>query len=128
MGRLHEYEIGLAWQYAKAQSYQFLTQILPGRNDLAEIRAVILQIGERRLGGNLAQAVDIVAIANLLQRRDQFGMADEISDALEAERVSLGERARNQDLRMFQRERQRILVGEIHIGFIEHHHAPMRLA
>src|SRR4030095_3682200 len=55
-------------------------------------------------------------------------MPDEISHALETQRVSLGERARDEDVRILQRECHRILIGEIHISFVQHHDTPLCFA
>ena len=51
-----------------------------------------------------------------------------IPDALEAEGVSLGESPRDQHVRMLQAERQRVLVREIHVGFVQNHHPFLRVA
>src|SRR5207247_1669360 len=77
---------------------------------------------------HLAEAVDVVTVADFVERGDDFGMADEIPDALETERISLRERARDDDLRIFQREPHRVLVGKVHVGFVQDHDALLRVA
>jgi len=45
---------------------------------------VEFQIVQRRGGGDLAEAVHIVAVADLVQRGDECGMTDKITHAAES--------------------------------------------
>ena len=93
-----------------------------------KLAPVIGQVGERRQRGDLAQAVDVVAVADFLQRGDQFGMAGKIADALKTKRIGLGKSARHQDVRKFQRERKGVFPRKIDVSFVQHHHAFLRAA
>ena len=48
-------------------------------------------------------------------------MSDEVADTLKAERVSLREGARDEHVRVLERECHRVLAGEVHVSLIEHH-------
>ena len=85
---------------------QLAAQPVARGDDFFEIRAVISQIVQRRLGGHLAEAVHVVAVADFVQRGDEFRMADEIADALEAQRIRLRKRPRHEHVRIFQRQPQ----------------------
>src|SRR5207247_1326385 len=78
-------EIRLAGQNVEAKLCKFAAELLPGGNDLAKVRAIVRQVLQRRQSGHLSQAVDIVAVANFIQRSDEVRVPDEIPDALEAE-------------------------------------------
>ena len=69
-----------------------------GAEDALEIAAIIGEVVERGDSGDLPEAIDIVAVADLVQGSDESGVADEVTDALEAERVSLGKGAGDQDV------------------------------
>ncbi|OQB89514.1 MAG: hypothetical protein BWX84_02380 [Verrucomicrobia bacterium ADurb.Bin118] len=107
----------------KLQPGQFFRQPVARGGDFAEVRLVIIQVVQGRLGGDLAQPVHAVTVAERVQRRDQFRMTDEITDPLEAERIGFGEGTGHDDVGMFQRQTQRVFWREIHVGFIQHHHA-----
>src|ERR1039458_7458664 len=54
-----------------------------------------------------------------MERRDEFRVTDAIAYALEAKRIGLREGPRDQHMWVFQRKRQGIFAGEIHIGFVQ---------
>ena len=69
-----------------------------------EVGPVVGQVVQCRQRGDLAQAVDVVAVADLVERGDEVRVADAIADALEAKRIGLREGPRDQHMRVFQRE------------------------
>ena len=79
-------------------------------------------------GGDLAKAVDVVAVANFIERSDQLRLAYEVADALKAKRVSLRECAGGEHVRMLQRQAERILGGKIDISLIQHNDASLSAA
>jgi hypothetical protein len=83
--RLGEDKICLARKHAEAHFGQFARQPFARGDDALEIRTVEFQIAERRGGGGLAEAVDVVAVAYFVQRRDEVVMAYKITDTLEAQ-------------------------------------------
>ena len=91
-------EICLARQRLKPQPGQFVRQMSAGGDDAFEIRAVIRQVAQRGKGGDLAEAVDVVAVANFVQGGDEIRLPDAVADALLAQRVGLGKGARDQDI------------------------------
>ena len=123
-----ENEIRPARQNPETQLRQFAAQPFARGDDFFEIRPVIRQIVQRGFGGNLAQAVHIVTVANLVQRRDEVAMSDKIADPLEAQRIRLGKRPRHEHVRIFQRQLQRVFLREIHVSLVQHHHAALRPA
>src|SRR4029453_7663198 len=85
-------------------------------------------MAQRRERRDLPQTVDVVAVANLVERRDEFGGAHGITDALKTERMSLRERTRDQHVPMSQSERQRVLPGKVDVGLVEQDDAALRAA
>ena len=55
-------------------------------------------------------------------------VTDEVPDALEAKRICLGECPRHEDMRILQRQRHGVLVGEVHVSLIEDHDPFLRAA
>ena len=45
----------------------------------------MIEVFQRGFGGDLAEAVHVVAVTHLVERSDEFRMSDKISDALKAE-------------------------------------------
>src|SRR5580658_649929 len=86
---LNEDKVGLARKHTESQDSQRVGEPFAGRNDLFEVHAVIIQVIQRGLRGDLAQAVDIVTVADFVEGRNQVRVANEISDALEAKRIRL---------------------------------------
>src|SRR5437016_3936367 len=98
--RARENEIGLAGKNFEAEGVQLAAELVTSGNNLAKIRAIIRQIIQGRERGDLAEAVDVVAVADFVERGNEFGMAHEIPDSLQAERVSFGKRAGDQHVRI----------------------------
>jgi len=82
--RLRQDKIGLAGKDLKPEPFEFAAEALTGRDDSFEVRAVIWKVVERGESGDLAEAIDIVAVADFVQRRDQIRVTNEIADALKA--------------------------------------------
>ena len=78
---------------------------------------------ERRL---LAQTIDVVTVADLVERGDEAGMTDEIADALKTERISLRERPRDEHVRIFRCQLQRVFIRKVHVGLVQNDHALLR--
>ena len=87
--RLDEDEIRPARKNPETELRQFAAQPLARGDDLFEIRAVKLQIAQRRFRRDLAEAVHVVAVADFVQRGDEFRVPDEIADALEHSEYAL---------------------------------------
>src|SRR5580765_2500202 len=68
--RARQDKICLAGKDFKPKPDEFAAKLLPRRDNPAKIRAVMRQIVQRRQSGGLAQAIDIVAVADLIQCGD----------------------------------------------------------
>jgi len=90
--------------------------------------AVIRQVPQRGRRGHLAETVHVVTVPDFVQRGDQVAVTDEIADPLEAERVCLGKGSCHQDVRIFQRQFQRIFLRKIRIRLVQHRDAGLRPA
>src|ERR1019366_5101858 len=75
---VHQDEIGLAREDMKAEYVQLAAKLLTGCDDSAEVRPVVGQVVQRRQRGDLAQAVDVVAVADLVERGNKVRVADAI--------------------------------------------------
>src|SRR5437773_2335315 len=87
--RANEKKIGLTRKHAKAEHRQFARRLLARRDDALEIFPVVSEVIERRQRGKLTEAVDVVTVADFVERDDELGVTDKVADALETERVSL---------------------------------------
>jgi hypothetical protein len=76
----------------------------------------------------LTEAVDVVAVANRVEGRNQDRVAHDVADALKAQRVGLRECPRDQHVGILERERQRVVIREVHIRFVEQDHAALGAA
>src|SRR5260370_29200557 len=121
-----ENKIGLARKYVKAEPPEFMAECFARGDDSAEVRPVIGQALQRRQGRDLAEAVDVVAIADFVERGDEFRMADEVSDTLEAKRVGLRESPRDDHVWIVDGEFHRIRLCEIHVSLVQDHHPSLR--
>src|SRR5438093_11959578 len=115
-------DIGLSRKNLEAEFAKLATKLLPCGDDFPEVRSVIGQTIERRQRADLAEAVDVVAVAHFVERGNELAMPDEISDALEAKGIGLREGPCNQHVWMLQAQRQRVVGCEVHIGLIQDHH------
>src|SRR5213596_2861035 len=70
-------------------------------------------------GGDLSEAIDVIAVTNFVKRGNERRCADEISNALKAQRISFRKGASDQDMLVCEREPQRIFLGEIRIGLVQ---------
>src|SRR5438132_418725 len=77
-------EVRLAWENFETDFGQGSTEQLPRFDNPSEVGPIKRQSVQRRQRGDLAQAVDIIAVADLVQGGDEFVPADTIADALEA--------------------------------------------
>ena len=77
--RAHEDEIGLAREDPEAEGLKLPAQPLAGGDDLPEVGPVAGQVVQCRQRRDLAQAVDVVAVADLVERGDEVRVADDNS-------------------------------------------------
>ena len=78
-------EVCLARQHAKTEQRQFARSSFPRLYKPLKIYPVIGQVSERRQRSHLTEAIDIVTVANFVERGDKFRMTDKVADPLEAE-------------------------------------------
>ena len=72
----------------EAEGLKLLAKLAAGGDDLLEVGPVVGQVVKRGARRDLAQAVDIVAVADLVECGDEFRVADEVADALKAKRIT----------------------------------------
>src|SRR5437763_16220064 len=60
-----------------------------------------------------------------VKSRYKFRIAENIPYSLKTERVSLGKRALNQHVRVFQAKLKRVFAGKINVRLVENHHASL---
>ena len=84
MRRLRQNEICLAGENLKSTLAELAAQLFARGDNPFEVGSVKRQVRQSRQGGNLAKAIDVVAVADFLQRSNEFRVTDEISDPLKA--------------------------------------------
>src|SRR5439155_1742005 len=98
-GRWNQDKIRLAGKNFKTKFAQRLGELVPRCDNFFEVRSVISQVLQSRQGGDLAQAIDVVAVAKFIQSGDQFARADKIAHPLKAEGVGLRKCSRESHVR-----------------------------
>jgi len=116
-------EIGLTGKDAESEPGEGLVDALPGGTDPVEATVVVGEAGERGEGGDLAQAINVVAVPDFVQGGHEVRVTHHVTDAKGAEGVGFGKRPGDENIRVFQGQNHRVRTTEVDIGLVEHHDA-----
>src|SRR5437773_2166447 len=86
--RPRENKVRLAWRDFEAKFTQFGGRAFASGDHAFKVFPIIRQVIQCGGGRNLCDAIDIIAIANFMQRGDEGWVADHVADAQKAERIT----------------------------------------
>ena len=118
-GRAAPDEVRARGRHVPALLAQRRGEAVARRGEAAGVGLHPLRVGERGLGERLREGVDVVGVLDLVERLDHRRGADEDADAQAGERPGLGERARDDDVRLLQREPEAVLAREGGVGLVD---------